>query len=84
MKILSVYDSKAEAYLPPFTSQTNATAIRSFEGAVQQENSQFRMHATDYTLFCIGDFDEVLGIITPQAPHISLGLAAQFLNEEIA
>lgn len=79
MQMFSVYDSKAAAYLPPFHSQTIATAIRAFEGAVRDEASPFHTHAADYTLFCIGSFDESTGILTAAEPHVSLGLADQYL-----
>lgn len=80
MKILSVYDSKADAYLPLFTSPTHGTAIRAFEGAVNQEGHQFQQNAADYTLFSLGDFDEQTGKITLEKAQINLGVASQFLS----
>lgn len=80
MLLFSIYDSKAQAYQTPFGSQTVATALRSFEGAVTEEGHQFNKHAMDYTLFQVGSFDETTGVITP-ITAVNLGLAAQFLTE---
>lgn len=80
MKLFSVYDSKAEAYLPIFQSATIGTAIRTFEQAVNEESSPFHKHAADYTLFMIGEYDEQTGIVSPiQAGHTNLGTALSFL-----
>jgi len=58
LKIYSVFDSKAEAYLMPFFSQTQGTAVRSFISAVAEEGNLFRRFAEDYTLFELGEWDQ--------------------------
>lgn len=79
MKLYSVYDSKAEAYLPIFESATHATAIRSFETAVKQDGTPFNLYPGDYTLFCVGSKDELTGVVSPEEPsHINLGMAQQY------
>lgn len=82
MQLFSVFDSKAEAYLPIFQSQTNGTAIRSFEAAVNEEGTPFYKNAADYTLFNIGEFDERTGNVKPSKAHNNLGTALQYLNTE--
>lgn len=62
-KIFSVYDDKAEAFLPPFFAMTQGVALRTFHQAATDENHQFCKHAADYTLFEIGQFDENTGTI---------------------
>lgn len=59
MKIYSIYDSKAEAYLQPIFCPTNAVAIRTFSSAIAEENHAFNLNAEDYTLFEIGTYDEL-------------------------
>lgn len=82
MKIFTIFDSKAEAFLPPFTSRTNATAIRNFTAAANTEDHDFHTHAADYTLFQIGTFDEIRGLVIPRGNGSeNLGTALQFLQQ---
>lgn len=60
MNVYSVRDSKAEAFITPFFSKTHATAIRSAERAINEDQG-FNLHPEDYDLFCIGHFDEITG-----------------------
>lgn len=83
MKIFTIFDSKAEAFLPPFTSRTNATAIRNFTAAANTEDHDFHTHAADYTLFQIGTFDEIRGLVIPRENGSeNLGTALQFLQQD--
>lgn len=58
LMIYSVYDSKAEAFLMPFFSQTQGVAVRSFISAIAEEGNPFRKFAEDYTLFELGEWDQ--------------------------
>lgn len=58
MKIFTVHDARAEAYLPPFYMRTKGEAIRAFETTVKDTNSQFNKYPQDYTLVELGEFDE--------------------------
>ncbi|AXH72221.1 MAG: nonstructural protein [Microviridae sp.] len=82
MKIYSVYDSKAEAYIQPIFSTNKATAIRSFAQAANDENTEFNRHAADYTLFEIGTWDEITGLITPDETKTPLGSALEHRQEK--
>ncbi len=82
LKVFSVYDSKAEAFIQPFYSQTTGTAVRSFEQAVQDPTHEFRKFAGDYTLFELGEFDQSTGHFTQLATHINLGLALTYIKDE--
>lgn len=55
--VFSVYDSKADAYLAPFTANTYGLAERMFVDLVCNEGHQFNRHPEDYTLYQIGQFD---------------------------
>lgn len=61
MKQFSIKDSKAEAYLPPFLAITTGVAMRIFQNAVMKEGTDFMKYAADYTLFEIGEWDELNG-----------------------
>ena len=81
--VFCVFDSKAQAYLQPFFSMTRGTALRSFMDAVEQEGHEFRKHASDYTLFELGEFDELKGEFSMYEAKVNLGVAAQFLGGEL-
>ena len=63
--IFSVYDQKAEAYLPPFFIPNAAMAQRTFSEAVNSPSHQFGKHPADYTLIELGTFDDGKATIHP-------------------
>ena len=56
--IFSIYDEKANAYLPPFYLPNEQMAIRAIQDCVADTEHNFHKHAEDYTLFNIGTFDD--------------------------
>jgi len=56
--MFTVYDSKAEAYLPPFYEQTKGSALRAFMDTCSRPDHPFYKHPEDYTLFHLGSFDD--------------------------
>lgn len=81
MKMYSVHDSKAEAYLAPFTCNTHGLALRMFETSANEEGHMFQRFAADYTLFCIGEFDESTGQLHPYTVHENLGKALDYVRQ---
>lgn len=79
-KIFSVYDSKAEAFATPFFMPTLGMATRAFADECSNPQSSLRKHAEDYTLFELGEFDDVSGKMDLLATPKSIGLAVEFLN----
>lgn len=61
LKVFSVYDTKAAAYLPPFLLPTRGMAVRAFTAAALEETHDFHKFADDYVLFELGDFDPMKG-----------------------
>lgn len=55
--IFSVYDRRAEVYLPPFYHATVGSALRDFEGAVNHKDSQLNIFPEDFDLMELGTFD---------------------------
>ncbi len=55
--IFTVYDDKAEAYLPPFFLNTVGEALRAFSELANDPNHAFCKYPSDFTLFQIGTFD---------------------------
>lgn len=69
-KLFAVYDSTAKVYTPPFTARNDGDAMRMFTTAVNSANHQFNVHAKDYFLHSIGEWDDTLGKITPARPEL--------------
>lgn len=82
MKIFTVFDDKANAFLQPFFMRTEQEAMRAFAGAAMQEGHQFKDHAADFTLFEIGDFSEEVGNLMPLDAIKNLGNALQAQHEK--
>lgn len=76
-KVFAIYDSKAEAHLPPFTSLTTAVAIRQFQATVANLESDFARFPADYTLFELGTWDQLDGQIQMYEAKMNLGTALE-------
>lgn len=68
LKIFSVFDSATGAYLQPFFAASQGSAIRSFMDACNDTAHEFSKHASDYTLFILGEFDDSDGSIRSENP----------------
>lgn len=78
IKVFTVFDTKAEAYLQPFFMQTRGQAIRAWSDSVNDEQTQFFRHPADFVLYEIGEYDELQGTIRMYDAKISLGVALEF------
>lgn len=78
MKIFSVHDCKAEAYLPPIFMKTKAEAIRAFQTTVESFDSQFHKYPADFTLVELGEFDETTAAISALDIPLILANASEF------
>jgi hypothetical protein len=81
IKVFTIYDEKAEAYLQPFFSDTHGLAIRSITDLVNDPNHNFCKYAADFTLFQIGTFDNKTGMITEDRQ--SLGSLVEYKTMEV-
>nr|QJB19907.1 MAG: nonstructural protein [Microvirus sp.] len=78
MKMFSVHDSKAEAYLAPIYFKSTGEAMRAFETSCQDQNSNFYKYPADFTLVELGEFDEQSASIATHAQPRILSNAAEF------
>lgn len=62
MGIFSIFDSKAEAYMQPFFTK-EAVAMREFANLVADKGHAIGQHPEDYTLFCVGAWNEQTGLL---------------------
>lgn len=72
--VFSIYDSKANAYLPPFFLPTVAMAVRAFSDCVNSDDHQFGKHPSDFTLWHLGTWDDATCVykdLDPKEPLFS-------------
>lgn len=55
--IFTVYDTKAETFMPPFFVPAIGLATRTFSDCINSNEHHFAKHPADYTLFKLGSFD---------------------------
>lgn len=75
LKIFTVRDNVANAYLQPFFSVNEGSAIRSLSEVVADASHPFGKHPADYSLWFIGTFDDSTGVCVPSEPTRQLSLA---------
>lgn len=75
-KMFRIYDSKAQLWNDPFFFRTVGEAIRAFLMSAQQ-NPVLREHPDDYTLFEVGEDDQVSGNVTMHEAKVSYGTALE-------
>lgn len=80
-RMFTVHDVKAEAFLLPFFARSRGEAVRMFETAVNTPDHQFARHASDFTLFEIGHFNDLTGEVGMHDALLSLGSAVQYIRQ---
>jgi hypothetical protein len=78
LKVFGIYDSKAEAYLPPFFVKSKGEAIRAITSHVMDEHHNFCKYAEDFTLFELGSWDDSTAKFELLATPHSLGVLVEF------
>lgn len=80
LKVVAIYDSKAEAFLRPQMVRTRGEAIRILSDTVNKEDSLLHKHPGDFTLFEVAEFDERTGRYHPLDAFVNLGCAIEFVE----
>ena len=62
--VYTVKDKAANAFLQPFFTQTEATAIRALRAATRDASHDFVVNAKDYSLYYVGIFDDFTGTMS--------------------
>lgn len=65
MKVYSVYDQTAQVWSQPFFQMNDQTAQRAISNAANSPGHNYNMNPEDYSLYCIGEFDDNNGVLTP-------------------
>lgn len=81
-QVFAVHDVAAGAYLAPFIVHGEGLAVRMFSDLVTEPGHQFNKHPADYTLFKIGVFDDVTGVLESVTPT-SYGNGMQFIQSDL-
>lgn len=63
--ICAVYDKGAECFGSPFVVPATGLAVRNFTDEVNRdaENNPLFHHPLDFSLYCLGTYDEVTGAV---------------------
>ncbi len=77
--LFTIYDEKAEVFLPPFFVPTVGIAVRAFSDTINSDTHQFGKHPSDYTLFQLGSFDDASALLDHQSKK-SLGNGVEFVS----
>lgn len=56
--VYTVLDKAVGSFLPPFYCRAPGEAVRSFTEAVNGDKSNFSKYPDDFTLFCLGVWDD--------------------------
>lgn len=84
LKIYAIFDQAAAAFLPPVTQPTEAMLVRSLRDLPEQNPKHaFVRHAEQYTVFCLGEFDEITGVISNIRQEAVVNLKVLFSQSEL-
>lgn len=76
-QIFAIYDAKAGAFMQPFFSVNEGTALRAVRAAMEDGNSQLAKFPEDYQVFKVGQFDDEKGrIVGVDLPNVIAPLAS--------
>lgn len=81
-KCFVVFDCKSEAYSTPFFARATGEAIRGFTDQVNNPQDPVSKHASDFTLFEIGEYDEHTGEVKSYETKRNLGCGIDFVRAE--
>lgn len=75
MKLMafSVFDKAVGCFLPPVFVRSKGEMLRNFTAACNSAEHQFHKHASDYTLFLLGEFEDASGVFAPVEPTRVIG-----------
>lgn len=59
--VLSLRDTKAEVFLPPFYVPTVGVAYRQLQDELRRPESELAKHPDDYVVYEVGVWDDVTG-----------------------
>lgn len=79
LRVFSVRDTAADAFMPPFFERATGAALRAFEAAVNDPQHVFHRSPADFILYEIGHFDDDTGSLEA-IQHVQLGRAIDLVR----
>lgn len=80
--LVSLKDTTVDRYQGVSTARATGEAIRNLQDAINDpRNETIYKHPDDFTLYQVGDFDDVTGVITPYDPPLQLINGKQLKGE---
>lgn len=76
LKILAVHDAAVGQFDRPFTARSIAEAERMILAAVREKDSHMAKHASDMSLYIVGEFESDNGYVVPLDPQCVVTSAA--------
>lgn len=70
LRSYTIFDAKVGAYFPPFFAVTDGAAVRSFADLVADPNTQVGRHPRDFSMWCVGIFDDSTASIESFSPKV--------------
>jgi hypothetical protein len=80
LKIYSIYDNKAQAFLPLFQVRADGEALRQFKELANNKQTNISKYPEDFALMEMGTFDDAHGKINALSAPKNLGLASEFVD----
>lgn len=79
--VYSVFDKKAQAYLPPFFLPHDGQAVRAFSDIVMNKETSINSHPEDYSLNRLAMFDDNSGEFVSEAKPVFMNNAVEFIKD---
>lgn len=73
LEVMSVYDTKARAFLPPFFVPHVDVGLRSLASAANEPGHQLNRYAADFEIYHLGSWDDGTGVFDPKPQPFSYG-----------
>jgi len=81
LKMFSVYDTKAAVFHAPFFTPSKVECDRFLSRAVQDLASDYKEFTSDYVLFELGEFDNLMGVIAVYDNRHNCGPLTQYKKD---
>lgn len=70
--IVTLFDRKAEYYLPIWLTENDETAKRQFHNLVKDSDTMIAKNPEDYIMFKVGKFDDKTGQVKEIIHHVEI------------
>lgn len=80
-KMYSIRDIKGDYFNAVHISSTHGEAERNFRTLVNEPNSTVSKYPEDFDLYCVGEFNDTDGTITPKYPAERICNGSQFVQK---